>query len=48
MIIIKDVSELNIEEILECLKIYKETGESQMEGDILGRIAELWDECSDK
>ena len=44
MIIIKDVSKLNLEEITECLNIYNETGESQMEGDILGRIAELWDE----
>ena len=45
MIEIKDVSKLSIEEITECLKVYKETGEPQMEGDILGRIAELWDEC---
>jgi len=35
---------LSLEEIMELLKIYNETGESQMEGDILGRIAELWDE----
>ena len=43
MFIIKNVSELNLEEIIELFKIYNETGESQMEGDILGRIAELWD-----
>ena len=35
---------MSLEEIMELLKIYNETGESQMEGDILGRIAELWDE----
>ena len=44
MIIIKNVQELNLEEIIELFKIYNETGESQMEGDILGRIAELWNE----
>lgn len=48
MIIIKNVSDLNLEEITELLNIYKETGESQMEGDILGRIAELWDEYTPK
>ena len=40
----KDVSKLSIEDITECFKIYNETGESQMYGDILGRIAELWNE----
>lgn len=48
MITIKDVSELNLEEITECFKVYKETGESQMQGDILGRIAELWNECTEE
>lgn len=44
MLIIKDVAELNIEEIIECLKIYNETGIPQMEGDILKRISELWED----
>lgn len=48
MIVIKNVSELNLEEITECLKVYNKTGESQMEGDILGRIAELWNEYTPK
>jgi len=39
---------LSLEEITELLKIYNETGESQMEGDILGRISELWDEYTPK
>ena len=39
---------MSLEEITELLKIYNETGESQMEGDILGRIAELWDEYTPK
>ena len=39
---------MSLEEITELLKIYNETGESQMEGDILGRISELWDEYTPK
>jgi len=48
MTIIKNVSDLNLEEITELFKIYNETGISQMEGDILGRIAELWDDYKPK
>lgn len=44
----KKVSELNLEEITECLRIYKETGEPQLEGDILGRISKLWNEYAPK
>ena len=47
-ITIKNVSDLNLEEITELLKIYNETGEPQMEGGILGRIAELWDKYTPK
>jgi hypothetical protein len=47
-IIIKNVSDLNLEEITELFNIYNKTGESQMEGDILGRIVELWDEHTPK
>lgn len=47
MIIIKNVSNLSLEEIKEALIIYCETGESQIEGDILGRMQELWDELTE-
>lgn len=43
MLLIKDVSELTVDEIIELIKIYHETGEIQWEGDILARVAELWD-----
>ena len=44
MIVIKNVSDLSREEIKEALIIYYQTGESQIDGDILGRMQELWDE----
>ena len=47
MIIIKNVSNLSLEEIKQALIIYYETGESQIEGDILGRMQELWDELTE-
>jgi len=47
VIIIKNVSNLSLEEIKQALIIYYETGESQIEGDILGRMQELWDELTE-
>ena len=42
----KNVSELGLDEIIHLMKIYNQTGEWQMEGDLTERLSEIWDDYS--